>query len=143
MINFARQLFAPVCFRPIRARRGEVRVGVAWGRPLARVLGGVIAAVLVLATSEVTSSRLGDSRSEWSAAAIQALPAVHSTAHQRGEWGLRSTRRTPPRVEVLLAADESATIAGGPKTVGRAPFRWRPFADIVPRGYDATAPPVS
>jgi hypothetical protein len=144
MPNFAQLLAVSLRSRLFGTRRVGARPpATRYGAP-ARVIGSLIAPVLLLATSGVAGSRFVGSTPEWTdAPAIQAVPVGHSPALQHGDLDSRSPRRAPSHVDVALAADANRSIAFAPKTVARAVARPRPVASIVSRGYDATAPPVS
>jgi hypothetical protein len=144
MPNFARLLAVSLRSRLFRTRRADARPRTTRHGASARVLGSLLAAVLLLATSEVASSRLDGSRSEWTdAPAIQALPVVHSRALQHGDLDSRSARRTSSHTDTPLPADANRSFAFAATTVARAVVPARPVAGVVSRGYDATAPPVS
>jgi hypothetical protein len=111
---------------------------------LARVFAGVIAVVLLVSTSGVAASRLDGSRPELTQAAVlHALPVLHAPAIQHRDCESRSSRRAWPHMDLPLAAraNQSTGLASRPAALAVA--HARPVADVVARGYDATAPPVA
>src|ERR1051325_2978801 len=144
MPNFASLLAVSPRSRLFRTRRADARPWATRHGAPAQVIGGLIAAVLLLATSGAAGSRLEGSRPQWTdAPAIHALPMVHPPALQHGDLHSRSPRRASSHVDAPLAADANRSIAFAPRTVARSVDRPRPVASVVSRGYDATAPPVS
>jgi hypothetical protein len=144
MPNFSRLLAVSLRSRLYQTRRADARPQATWHGAPAQVIGGLIAAVLLLATSGAAGSRLEGPRPQWTdAPAIQALPMIHPPALQHGDLDSRSPRRASSHVDAPLAADANRSIVFAPKTVARAVDGPRPVASVVSRGYDATAPPVS
>jgi hypothetical protein len=104
----------------------------------------LVAAALLLSTSAISSARIQGSRPEWSdTPAVQALPVVQSSALRHGEAEARQSRRGSPHLHASLAAHAGQWTAFAFASITPAITDRRPLADIVARGYDATAPPVS
>src|SRR4051812_8880663 len=109
-----------------------------------RAVGSLIATVLLLSNSAAAASRLDASRAAWTdAPAVAALPAVHSPAIQHGQFGARSARSTWPPAATPFAPEAGQASGLVSASVALASVRNRVVTSVAPRGYDATAPPVS
>ena len=110
---------------------------------VSRLLGAIVAAVLVLSTSGAVGAQLVDARLEWSSApSIHALPALHSPSFQQRHVESRSVRRTA-HVDVPLPVHGSQPVIPAFSAHTIAVAQPLPTAGAIARGYDATAPPVS
>ncbi|HEY6829074.1 MAG TPA: hypothetical protein VI259_19575 [Gemmatimonadaceae bacterium] len=105
---------------------------------------GIVAALLALVALFATSAAPAvASRAAHDDSAVHAAPVLHAPAAQRVSDEQRSQRRVPPAVDLPFVENAQRAVANARASATPARFDRTIVARVVPRAYDATAPPVS
>jgi hypothetical protein len=120
-----------------------VEIYVVKVRPLGPVRG-IIAALLVFVASAATSTASAIlSRATHDDSAVQAAPALHAPVAQRIGDEQRTQRRVSPAADLPFVEHAPRSVADAHVSTVPTRVDRTIVALVVPRAYDATAPPLS
>jgi len=117
--------------RPLKLRRPAPGRGI---------VAALLALVALFATSAAPAVVSGPAHDD---SAVHAAPVLHAPAAQRLVDEQRSQRRVPPVVDLPFVENVPRAPANALASATPARLDRTIVARVVPRAYDATAPPVS